>query len=135
MVFTTLVVTETSNHITTERQGESSIAQLFQSGAIIMTRFTTAVFLNNICSVYKHRTGTGRWCGLLVNCLLSIVYMMCIAAYWILYGELGLVSCIDLFFDVSDGQFRCKINRTSSEVTASEDLSNHMPVRISLPFK
>ena len=66
----------------------------------------------------------------------SVVWLFgelsCIAAYWILYSEFGLVSCIDLFYDVSDGQFRCKINRTSSKVTAfkmntverSEDLSN-----------
>ena len=39
----------------------------------------------------------GRWCGLLVNCLISIVYKICIAAYWILYSEFGRVSCIDLF--------------------------------------
>ena len=44
--------------------------------------------------------------------------LSCIAAYWILYSEFGLVSCIDLFFDASDGQFRCKISRTSSKVTA-----------------
>ena len=58
--------------------------------------------------------------------------LSCIAAYWIRYSEYGLASCIDLFFDVSDGQFRSKINRTSSKVTAfkvntvewSEDLSN-----------
>ena len=67
-----------------------------------------------------------------MNCLISIADRICIAAYWILYSEFGLVSCIDLFFDVSDGQFRCKINRTSSKFTAfnlntverSEDLSN-----------
>ena len=41
-----------------------------------------------------------------------------IAAYWILYSEFGLVSLSIYFFDVSDGQFRCKINRTSSKVTA-----------------
>ena len=35
----------------------------------------------------------------------------CIAAYSILYSKFGLVSCIDLFLDVSDGQLRCKINR------------------------
>ena len=55
--------------------------------------------------------------------------LSCIAAYWILYNEFGRVSCIDLFFDVSDGQFRCKINRTSSfkvnTVERSEDLSNN----------
>ena len=33
----------------------------------------------------------------------SIIY---IAAYWILYSEFGLVTCIYLFFDVSDSQFR-----------------------------
>ena len=43
---------------------------------------------------------------------------MCIAAYWILYSEFGLVSCNDLFFDVSNGQLRCKVNRTSSKFTA-----------------
>ena len=32
-----------------------------------------------------------------------------------MYSEFRLVSCIDLFFDVIDGQFRCKINRTSSK--------------------
>ena len=60
---------------------------------------------------------------------------MCIAAFWILYSEFGLVSYINLFFDVSDGQYRCKINITSSKVTAfnlnpverSEDLSNEDP--------
>ena len=68
--------------------------------------------------------------------------LSCIAAYWILYSEFGLVSCIDLFFDVSDGQFRCKINRTSSKVTAfkvntverSEDLSNHSIYHCTLPL-
>ena len=39
----------------------------------------------------------GRWCGLLVNCLISIVYRICIAAYWILYSEFGLVSVSILF--------------------------------------
>ena len=67
-----------------------------------------------------------------MNCLISIVYRKCIAAYWILYSEFGLVSRIGSFYDVSDGQFRCKINRTSSHFTVfklntverSEDLSN-----------
>ena len=27
--------------------------------------------------------------------------LSCIAAHWILYSEFGLVSCIDLFFDVN----------------------------------
>ena len=66
----------------------------------------------------------------------------------ILYSEFGLVSCIDLFFDVSDGQFRCEINRTSSKVTAfklntverSEDfpnrpLSNAFPLKRKLTFR
>ena len=61
--------------------------------------------------------------------------LSCIAACWILYTEFGLVSCIDLFFN---GQFRCKINRTSSKVTAfkvntvegSDDLSNKWYQRI-----
>ena len=29
--------------------------------------------------------------------LITIVYRICIAAYWILYSEFGLVSCIDFF--------------------------------------
>ena len=45
----------------------------------------------------------GRWYGLLVNCLISIVYKICIAAYWILYSEFGTT----FFSDVSDGKFRC----------------------------
>ena len=60
----------------------------------------------------------GRWCGLLVNCLIYVVYRKCIAAYWTLYSEFGLVSRIGSFFDVSDGEFRCKLNRTSSNFTA-----------------
>ena len=102
---------------------------------IHLSRLKTETFK---CCCFKLTTNLwemytpGRWCGLLVNCLISIVYRTCIAAYWILYSELGLVSCIDLFFDVSDGQLRCKINTTSSKFTAfnlntvkrSEDLSN-----------
>ena len=62
----------------------------------------------------------GRWCGLLVNCLISIVYKKSIAAYWILFSEFGLVSRIGSFFDVSDGQLKCEINRTSSKPKHSE---------------
>ena len=72
-----------------------------------------------------------------MNCLILIVYRKCISAYWILYSEFGLISRIGSFFDVSDGQFTCKINRTSSNFTAfklntverSEDLSNKACVR------
>ena len=57
LVFTILVVTETSNHITMERQGESSIAPLFQSGAILMTRFTIEVFFfASLCSFISQET-------------------------------------------------------------------------------
>ena len=95
-----------------------------------LARIKTETF--NCCCLKLTPILSGRWCGLLVNCLIFIVHRICIAAYWILYSEFGLVSCIDLFFDVSDGQFRCKMNRTSSKFTAldlniverSEDLSN-----------
>ena len=70
-----------------------------------------------------------------MNCLISIVYRVCIAAYWILHSEFGLVSCNDIFStSAMASQFRCKINRTSSKFTAlkldtverSEDLSNEV---------
>ena len=54
LVLTILVVTETRNYINTERRGESSIAPLFQSpalvksGAIIMPRFTIVVLCKSL---------------------------------------------------------------------------------------
>ena len=48
----------------------------------------------SIGNVYTKRVGGA---GLLVNCLISIVYMICIAAYWILYSVFRLVSCIEVF--------------------------------------
>ena len=64
---------------------------------IIMNKprlLTVVTHSESIGNVY-----TGSVVGLLVNCLISIVYMimMHIAAYWILYSEFGRVSCIDLF--------------------------------------
>ena len=59
--------------------------------------------------------------------------MYCCVLDSVLYSEFGLVSGIGYFFDVNDGQFRCKINRTSSNFTAfklntvekSKDFSNN----------
>ena len=63
LVLTILV--ETSNYINTERQGESSIAPLFQSPAvkiIIMTRFTVVVLCKSFISqeTYKHSYSPSR---------------------------------------------------------------------------
>ena len=82
--------------------------------SILKTRFLTVVVANSL-RIYRFQMYTlnGSVVGLLVNCLISIVYRISIAAYWILYSEFAgfLVS-------IFDGQIRCKINRTSSKFTA-----------------